>query len=308
VCWLQSQAGNVTATRKCAAVHVAGRTAGNSVGVGVVLGLLAALAYGSSDFVAGVGGRRSSAGRVTLIAQPFGLVAAAVALALFRGAGPSKAALLWGSLSGVGSGIGTISLYQGLAVGRMSVVAPLSAVLTAVLPAIVGLATGERLSAVGLVGLGVAVPAVALVSWQPHPDEGPRSGARFGVLAGCGFALLFIALDRAGTQAGAWPLLPGQAVAVLVILFFALRVLDPAAQWRRAAGPGVVAGVLGGTANLLFLAAAGAGQLAVVAVLTALYPAVTIVLARGLLGERWTRRQAAGLIAAGIAVGLISAG
>jgi uncharacterized membrane protein len=276
--------------------------------VAVVLGLLAALAYGSADFVAGVGGRRSSAGRVALIVQPLGLVAAAVALVLFRGAGPSTAALLWGALSGVGSGIGTISLYQGLAVGRMSVVAPLSAVLTAALPAVVGLATGERLSAVGWVGLAVAVPAVALVARQPHGDEGPRSGARFGVLAGCGFALLFIALDRAGTGAGAWPLLPGQAVAVLVVLPVALRILDPAARWRRAAGPGVVAGVLGGIANLLFLAATGAGQLAVVAVLTALYPAVTLLLARGLLAERWTRSQAAGLIAAGIAVGLISAG
>jgi drug/metabolite transporter (DMT)-like permease len=273
-----------------------------------VLGLLAALAYGSSDFVAGVGGRRSGVGRVTLIAQPFGLVAAAVSLALFRGAGPSSAALLWGALSGVGSGIGTISLYQGLAVGRMGVVAPLSAVLTAALPALVGLATGERLPALGSVGLGVAVPAVALVSRQPRADDGPASGARFGVLAGCGFALLFIALDRAGTQAGAWPLLPGQAVAVLAVLPFALRLLGPAGQWRRAAGPGVVAGVLGGTANLLFLAATGAGQLAVVAVLTALYPAVTIVLARALLGEPWTRPQAAGLLAAGIAVGLISAG
>jgi uncharacterized membrane protein len=274
----------------------------------VVLGLLAALAYGSSDFVAGVGGRRSSAGRVTLIAQPFGLVAAAVALALFHGAGPSPSALLWGALSGVGSGIGTISLYQGLAVGRMGVVAPLSAVLTAALPAVVGLATGERLSAVASVGLGLAVPAVALVARQPHRDEGPGSGARFGVLAGCGFALLFIALDRAGTQAGAWPLLPGQAVAVVVVLPVALRILDPAARWRRAAAPGVVAGGLGGAANLLFLAATGAGELAVVAVLTALYPAVTILLARGVLGERWTRSQAAGLIAAGIAVGLISAG
>jgi drug/metabolite transporter (DMT)-like permease len=276
--------------------------------VGVVLGLLAALAYGSSDFVAGVGARRTSAGRVTLIAQPFGLVAAAVALSLFHGAGPTTAALLWGAASGVGSGIGTISLYQGLAVGRMGVVAPLSAVLTAALPAVVGLATGERLSALGAVGLGVAVPAVALVSWQPRAGTGPGSGAWFGVGAGCGFALLFIALDQAGTRAGAWPLLPGQAVAVVVIIPVALRILDPTARWRRAAGPGVVAGVVGGIANLLFLAATAGGQLAVVAVLTALYPAVTIVLARGLLGERWTVPQAAGLLAAGIAVGLISAG
>lgn len=276
--------------------------------MGVILALLAALAYGTSDFVAGVGGRRSSAVRVALIAQPFGLFAAAVALTFFRGAGPSTAALLWGTASGVGSGIGTLSLYQGLTVGRMGVVAPLSAVLTAALPAVVGLAVGEHLSAVALIGLGLALPAVALVSWQRTTEDGRRLGAGFGVLAGCGFALLFIALDRAGTHAGAWPLLPGQAVAVLMMMALALRSRDPAVSGRAAVTPAIFAGILGGTANLLFLAATDGAQLAVVAVVTALYPAVTVVLARGLLGEHWTRSQTLGLIAAAVAVGLLSVG
>jgi drug/metabolite transporter (DMT)-like permease len=276
--------------------------------MGVVLGLLAAFAYGTSDFVAGVGGRRSSVGRITLVAQPLGLVTAAVAVVVVPGDRPSAAALLWGALSGVGSGMGTVSLYQGLTAGRMSVVAPLSAVLTAALPALVGLASGEHLSVVALVGLAVAVPAVALVSQQRDDGAGGPSGAPFGLLAGCGFALLFVALDRAGTAAGAWPLLPGQAVAVLVVLPVALRLLGPGTRWSSAIGPGVLAGVLGGTANLLFLAATGAGDLAVAAVLTALYPAVTVVLARLVLGERWSALQVVGLVTAGIAVGLISAG
>jgi drug/metabolite transporter (DMT)-like permease len=148
---------------------------------------------------------------------------------------------------------------------------------------------------------------VALVSWRRDRGNG-RSGARYGVLAGCAFALLFVALDRAGTRSGAWPLVPGQVVAVLVVLPLALRLLGPSTPWQRAAGPGVLAGVLGGTANLLFLAATGAGQLAVVAVLAALYPAVTVALARGVLGEHWTRLQVVGLLAAAVAVGLISTG
>lgn len=276
--------------------------------MGVVLGLLAAVAYGTSDFVGGVGGRRSSVGRITLIAQPFGVVTAAAAIVLLPGDRPSVGALLWGALSGVGSGIGTVSLYRGLTAGRMSVVAPLSAVLTAALPALVGLASGEHLSAAALAGLAVAVPAITLISQQRDAGAGGRSGAPYGLLAGCGFALLFVALDRAGTDAGAWPLLPGQVVAVLVVLPFALRLLGPGSRWRSAAGPGVLAGVLGGTANLLFLAATGAGQLSVVAVLSALYPAVTVVLARLLLGERWSALQAVGLVTAGLAVGLITAG
>jgi drug/metabolite transporter (DMT)-like permease len=276
--------------------------------VGVVLALLSALAYGTSDFVAGAGARRSSVGRVTLIAQPFGLVAAAIAVAVLPADSPDAGALLWGALSGVGSGLGTVSLYQGLAVGRMGVVAPLSAVVTAVVPAVVGLASGERLTAVALIGLGLAVPAVALVSAQRDSSAGSRSGAVWGVVAGGGFALLFVALDRAGADAGAWPLLPGQAVAVVVVLPFAARLMGAAARWRDAAVPGVAAGLLAGTANLLFLTATGAGDLAVVAVLTALYPAVTVVLARGVLGERWTARQVVGLVAAGVAVALITVG
>jgi uncharacterized membrane protein len=277
-------------------------------GVGVVLSLLAALAYGTSDFVAGTGARRTSVGRVTLIAQPFGLVAAVIAVAAFPAAAPGSATLLWGALSGVGSGLGTVALYQGLAAGRMGVVAPLSAVVTAAVPAVVGLLSGERLTAVASIGLGLALPAVALVSAQRDSAGNGRWSALWGSVAGGGFALMFVALDRAGTDAGAWPLVPGQAIAVLVVLPIAARLLGASARWRDAAVPGAVAGLLAGAANLLFLAATGAGDLAVVAVLTALYPAITVVLARGVLGEHWTGRQVLGLVAAGVAVAMITMG
>ncbi len=128
----------------------------------------------------------------------------------------------WGALSGVGSGVGTVSLYRGLAVARMSVVAPLSAVLSAALPALAGLLLGEHLKVLAWAGMAIAIPAVALVSLQPAGQQGSRrAGIVTGVIAGAGFALLFIALDRAGTAAGAWPLLPGQAVAVVLVLAWA---------------------------------------------------------------------------------------
>ena len=113
--------------------------------MGVLLALLAALCYGSSDFTAGAGGRRSDPSAVTVIAQPFGLLAAAVAVIALAARSPTPHALWWGALSGVGSGVGTVSLYRGLAVARMSVVAPLSAVLSAALPALAGLLLGEHL-------------------------------------------------------------------------------------------------------------------------------------------------------------------
>lgn len=276
----------------------------------VVLALLSAFAYGTSDFAAGLASRRFSAGPVTTVAQALGVLTTVVAVVLFPGSGPKAAALEWGALSGVGSAVGTLSLYHGLSVARMSVVATLSAVLTAVIPVIVGIALGNHLHVFAAAGVVIAIPAIAFVSWQPGvPRRGANAGLLYGLLAGLGFALLFIALDRAGTQAGAWPLLPGQIVSVLLIAPLGYRALGAAG--RPAAWVAVltlVAGVLSGTANLLFLAATGHGQLAIVAVLTALYPAVTVLMARTFLSERWTRLQGAGLLAAAAAITLVTAG
>ena len=169
--------------------------------MGVLLGLLSARVLRRLDFTAGVGGRRSDPSVVTVIAQPFGLIAAAVAVLALSARSPSPHALWWGALSGVGSGAGTVSLYRGLAVARMSVVAPLSAVLSAALPAVAGFFLGNHLAVLAWAGIVIAVPAVMLVSLQPADGHGSRrAGIVSGVLAGAGFALLFIALDRAGTR------------------------------------------------------------------------------------------------------------
>jgi drug/metabolite transporter (DMT)-like permease len=274
-----------------------------------VLGLLAALCYGSSDFLAGLGGRRSDPIAVVAIAQPLGLVAAAVALAVFPAHVPSADALWWGALSGVGSGVGTAALYKGLATARMSVVAPLSAVLSAALPVLAGILLGNRLAPIAWAGVVIAIPAIIMVSVPSDAGHGSRrAGITSGLVAGAGFALLFIALDRAGTSAGAWPLLPGQAVGTVIVLALAsptARRMGPRV-WSGALRAGIPAGLIGGAANLLYLAATGAGQLAVVAVVTALYPAVTVLLARLALHERWNRLQVIGLLASVAAVAAIT--
>lgn len=277
--------------------------------MGVLLALLSALCYGSSDFTAGVGGRRSDPVAVTVIAQPVGLVAAAVAVVALSARSPAPHALWWGALSGIGSAVGTVSLYRGLAVARMSVVAPLSAVLTAALPALAGFLLGEHPTALAWAGIALALPAIALVSLQPSDGQGSRrAGVVTGVVAGAGFALLFIALDRAGTAAGAWPLLPGQAVAAVLVLAWAAPPPNRPDReaWSQAWRLGLPAGMLGGIATLLYLAATGTGRLAVVAVVTALYPGFTILLARLMLHERWSRLQVIGLAAAAVAVAAIS--
>lgn len=274
--------------------------------MGVVLGLFAALCYGASDFAAGAGGRRASSEAVAIMSQPFGLAAAIAAVVVLDPHSPTAAALAWGAVAGLGGGVGTLALYRGLTVGRMSVVAPVSAVLTAALPAVVGIATGDTLSPLRAAGLGLAFPAIALTSRQPGDAGGGVSGIKEALVAGAGFAVLFIGLAQAGTDSGAWPLVPGQAIAVATVVTFGLLSGSTAGTWRAGWWPAVLTGIGGGCANLLYLAATGYGQLSVVSVVTALYPAVTIVLARTLLDERWSRVQAAGLLLATLAVGIIS--
>jgi uncharacterized membrane protein len=275
--------------------------------MGVLFGLFAAITYGASDYAAGAGGRKASPEAVAIVSQPIGLLAAILAVIVLDAPSPTMSALLWGAASGIGGGVGTLALYRGLTVGRMSVVAPLSAVLTAALPAIVGISLGDSLSPMRVAGLALALPAIALVSRQAGGSAGGRGlGVVEGLVAGVGFASLFIGLARAGTDSGAWPLVPGQALAVATVVAMGFTVGNPGGTWRRALGPAVVTGLLGGSANLCYLAATGYGQLSVVAVVTALYPAVTILLARALLNEGWSRIQAVGLGLSAVAVACIS--
>lgn len=276
--------------------------------MGALLGLLAAICYGGSDFAGGVGGRRASSSAVAIMAQPFGLLAGVLAVLLTQPPSPTAAVIGWGVVSGIGNGVGALALYRGFTIGQISVVAPLSAVLAAALPAGVGLAGGDQVTALQACGLLLALPAIALVTREPGAGRFTRAGILEGVVAGIGFALLFIALDRAGTDSGAWPTVPAEVAAVVCVVALGLASGDATGTWRAAWWPAVITGVLGGLGTLLFLAATGAGELAIVAVLTSLYPAVTIVLARGFLDERWSGAQQVGLAVCGCAIVLIGLG
>jgi drug/metabolite transporter (DMT)-like permease len=282
--------------------------------VAVVCALLSAFAYGIGDFIGGVGGRRSDLAWLIVADQVVALLGA-VAGALILGGTLTPQVWVWGAVSGVGSGIGTVCLLRGLAAGRMTIVAPLSAVITAALPAVVGLFSGDRLTWPGWLGIALALPAVALASWSGAGSGFRMTDVGAGLIAGAGFGLMFVALDRAGgTEAGAWPLLPGQLVALLVVLAAAAPSVVGRRRPRRpvmigaAVRWGGAAGLLGACANLLFLLSAGTGQLTVAAVLTALYPVVTVVLAVLVLKERLGYGQRAGLLTAAAAVVLIVTG
>ncbi len=294
----------------------------------VLLGLLAAATYGSSDFLAGLASRRMPPIVVTAGAQAICLGVGLVAIVFYPGDGIEGKVLLWGAASGLGSAGGTFALYRGLGGGEMSVVATLSGLLTAVIPVVVGLATGDSLTAMAALGIIAAIPAIGLVSWTGGAGGAAGSGAIWGILAGLGFGLLFVGYDRAGAGAGAWPLVVAEGTATLITIGPALLALRgrgaaavdrpsgdgiapagvEAASDRRSFGLLLAAGLLAGAANLSFIIANHHGELAVVAVLTALYPGFTVILARIVLGERWSSAQKLGLATALVATFLVSLG
>lgn len=259
----------------------------------VLLALAGAFAYGLSDFVGGLASRRTTAWAVAFTCT-IGALAGSILLALLRAGHPEPADFAWAALAGVGTGLGSGFLYRGLSLGRMGVVAPISAVCAAVLPVVVGVAGGERPALLVWCGIVLALPAIWLVSREPG---GMRStaGVLDGVAAGLGFGMVFVGLGQVPHAAGYWPLVLVQVIGAVAIVACAAALRASWVPRDGIAWWGLLAGVLAALAVLMFLLARERGLLAVSAVLTSLYPAATVLLAAALLRERILRAQAAGL-------------
>jgi drug/metabolite transporter (DMT)-like permease len=263
--------------------------------MGILLGLAAAVLYGSSDFGGGVASRRYGPLRVTLIGSAGATVLAWAALILSGGPGPDVRAVAWGLGGGLAGGIGTLALYRGLARGQMSVVGPVSAVGAAVVPVAAGIALGERPGVLAVAGVLVALPAIVLVAASGSVRGRLGSGLFDGLAAGVAFGILFIGLAQAGQHAGMWPVACEQTGTLLVTLAVAVASREPLKIPVRAAGLPVLAGASSTAAALAYYYATHVSMLAVAAVLTSLYPGVTVLLARALLHERFSPAQRAGL-------------
>jgi len=304
--------------------------AADAVVLAILLALAAAAGYGGSDYTAGLAARRASAIRVTLVSEGVSVAVAGVALALLGAEAPGLRAVAWGGVAGLAGMSGALALYVGYRHAAFSVAGPLSAVGSAGFSVLAGLLLGERPTALALTGIVLALPAIVGVSagarsapassGGPPEDGAPGDGAPgasrrrtelgviYGLVAGACFALLFIGLDEAGSGSGLWPVFSGQVLAAVGVICVAAVTRDLRPPEARGGWLAALTGLTGAPATILYFIATHHGLLAVTAVITSLYPAVTILLARVLLGERLTAFRLGGLVLAAASVSLIAVG
>lgn len=274
----------------------------------ILFALLAAGAYGVSDFLGGLAARRTPALTVLLVSYPIGALIMAALLPVYGGP-LSTGTLVWSAGGGVAGLMGVALLYAALARAPMNVISPVTAVMAAVVPVIGGVVLGERPHAAAWSGIALGLVAVVLVSrtTSDHP-HGRVAGSALvmAVVAGVGFGAYFICLARSDTDSGMWPVVLSRAVSSGLVVPLALSRGEFRVLPRSVAVLAGWAGVLDATANIGFLLASRHGLLSLSGVITSLYPAGTVLLAGIVLGERTSRVQRVGLGLAAVAVVLLT--
>ncbi|GHO46124.1 EamA family transporter [Ktedonospora formicarum] len=271
----------------------------------LLFGLAASLCWGSGDFTGGLASRRANASTVVMGAYAIGFVLLLVLALLWREAFPSTQDLLWGGLSGLAGAIGLIAFYSALSLGRMGIVAPLSAVITAALPVLFGAITEGAPNLLQLGGFLLAIIAIVLIS-RPERSQGRPVGLGLALIAGCGFGCFFILISRVSPTATFWPLAMARLTSVLLLVAVLLIRRQPLLPKKAVTPLLLLAGSLDAIGNAFFVLAAHSGRLDVASVLSSLYPAATVILATFILHERVTRIQGFGIALALVAVPLIS--
>jgi len=312
----------------------------------IVLALVAAASFSASDYAAGLATRRASVVRVTLLTELTHTALLLCLIPVVSRQAPSLGSLAWGALAGISGLVGAMALYLGFRHAAFSIASSISAVGSAAFSVLAGLLFGERPGALSLAGIALALPAIAAVSastgsaeaGSAHPGpahpgpagpsggppgpgdpggsepaqpparwlSGHRAGVIWGLVAGAAFGLYFISLNQAGSGTDAWPLAASGVTALVTITVVAavtrqLKPPPPGTRWLSA-----LTGLTAAVGTFSFFLATHRGLLAITAVITSLYPAGTILLARVLSGERLTAVRIAGLGLAAASVVLIA--
>ena len=283
----------------------------------IMFGLAAAVLYGAGDFLGGLASRKMPVLVVLLLAETAGVIVALSAAT--ASPGPVRmAGLAWGAGAGLIGGLGLIIFYAGLAAGPMSVVAPVSGLASTVLPVAVALAEGERPGAGVYAGALLCLAAIVLASAAGNnsPAPGAKAAPRtrhpgagralgYGIASGASFGLFFLLIRNAGQTGELWPVAAarvGELAVVIIAAAILRRSLSPRGASRQLLLGAAAAGAIDVVANICYVAATRAGMFGLAVVLASLYPGITVLLARVLLGERlrWAQRAGLGLAAIGI--------
>jgi drug/metabolite transporter (DMT)-like permease len=275
----------------------------------IVFGLISALSWGGGDFAGGLASRRVGPFRAVLFAEVIGQVFLLAALAIFREPLISTRGLLIAFCAGGIGSLGLLILYQAMATGKMSIAAPVSALLAAALPVIFGTLTAGLPKITQLGGFVLALGAIWLVSQsegdQPHLER--LSDLRLPLLAGLGFGTYFILMHGVAQEATLWPMIASRTGGMLFLGVVVLIIRHESLIISRADWPLVtLSGTLDVGGNLFYILAAQAGRMDLAAVLSSLYPGMTALLAWLLLKEHISNGQRLGILAALLAIGLLT--
>jgi drug/metabolite transporter (DMT)-like permease len=271
----------------------------------VFLGLISAVTWGAGDFSGGMAVKRTN---------PYGAVIAAhtISLALLLTLGsitgepvPPVPDLLWGCAAGLGGGMGLALLYSALASGQMSIAAPVSALVAAALPVLVGAFSDGLLGWAALIGFGLALTAVWLISGGVGLEFRPEK-LRLPLLAGVGFGAFFIFIHQSSSQSILWPLAATRIASITSLLIFSVVTRQPWIPTRDSWLPIIMSSLLDSAGNAFYALSARMGRMDVAAVLGSLYPGSTVLLAWFFLKERVTPSQMVGILIAFVAIVLIT--
>ena len=268
------------------------------------LSLAAVFAWGTSDFLGGYSVRHANAFLLTTIAHASGLILMVTVASASRSPFPIPSSALWAFAGGLSGGGALAIFYLALSQGKMGLKAPVAAVLGAAIPTLFAMFTEGPPGAVHVIGFVLAGLGIWLIS---RSEDGSGSeGIGLAALAGIGFAGFYLCMREAGNGSALWIAATSRLASFIltgtIVLFLRSRRMT-----RRSAGWGVLAGCLDVTGSALFVRASQTGRLDTAVVLTSLYPAVTVILARVILKEHFTRWKVVGMFAALLAVPMIAA-
>jgi drug/metabolite transporter (DMT)-like permease len=268
------------------------------------LSLAAVVAWGTSDFLGGYSARNANAFLLTTIAHGSGLLLMLTLAGASHSLFPGRPSVVWAFAGGLSGGAALAIFYRALSQGRMGLTAPVAAVLGAAIPTVFAMFTEGPPNTIHIVGFLLAGAGIWLISRTE--DGSGAEGIGLAALAGVGFAGFYLCMNQAGNGSALWIAALSRAASLLltgiIVLLSRARRMTP-----QSAGWGVLAGCLDVTGSALFVRASQTGRLDAAVVLTSLYPAVTVLLARLLLKEHFTRWKAVGMFAALVAVPMIAA-